>query len=362
MIADEDTGLTEEQLKPAAGMLTEDDNSTLPGSLIETKQITNTADDEEFGEKEVLFAIGNGFFQFAAEDLNKAKSEYGIAIDEHVLAELKQSNQLHMTSNYGPKAISLPTQDFDCYNDIFPFGLQPPETKISCRCGTATYQGLSEGYSIDLILKQLKFDKVSLINGSEEETDHVRSMLSKDRVLDHYSGQEITLSSNVMNALAIPSHTSIVSNPLGIYNGELKISHFKAEVVDYHNKIFHFKPSGNEDLEYVHVRGVIRLKKNSKLDRIDYSSVVFEEEEHLPGQERGSVVANPEYSSLKQFKLLQFKDLLEKKGYSPTLECGRLNVADKTYVKQIDGKLTIEGVFSPEYFKVRALLYEYFLN
>lgn len=201
------------------------------------------------------------------------------------------------------------------------------------------YQGLSEGYSIEIILKQFKVDKIVLVNGSEEETQQLKKVLSPEKCVELDS--------------------------LGNYKGELKISHFKTEVVDYHKKLYHFKESGNDDLEYVQVRGKIKLKKSERLVKIDYSTVTFEEEETKPGlhPSNSSLSSfNPEYSSLKQFKLLNFKDLLEKNGFNPMLEYGRLNLSNKIFIKLHNGRLNIEGIFGPDYFQVRSLLYQHFLN
>lgn len=178
-----------------------------------------------------------------------------------------------------------------------------------------------------------------LVNGSEDETQQLKRVLQPEKCVELDS--------------------------FGTYKGELKISHFKTEVVEYHKKLYHFKESGNDDLEYVQVRGKIKLKKMDKLVKIDYSTVNFEEEETKPGVYQPNTALsnfNPEYSSLKQFKLLVFKDLLEKNGFLATLEYGRLNLGNKIFIKLHNGRLNIEGIFGPDYFQVRSLLYQHFLK
>lgn len=157
----------------------------------------------------------------------------------------------------------------------------------------------------------------------------------------------------------------VQENSFNNYTGDIKISNFKTEVVDCQNKVYHFKESGTEDLEYVQVRGHIRLQRTEKLVKVDFSTVTFQEEETTPGTHSLSsslVRSNPEYSSLKQFKLLVFKDMLEKNGFLPVLEYGRINLGNKIFIKLQHGRLNIEGVFGPDYFMIRSLLYEHFLN
>lgn len=178
-----------------------------------------------------------------------------------------------------------------------------------------------------------------LVNGSEEESQQLKRILHPEKCVE--------------------------VDAIGNYKGEVKISHFKTEVVDYHKKLYHFKESGNDDMEYVQVRGKIKLKKTDKLVKVDYSTVNFDEEETKPSIYSSSSALrnfNPEYSSLKQFKLLVFKDLLEKNGFLPTLEYGRLNLGNKIFIKLHNGRLNIEGIFGPDYFQVRSLLYQHFLN
>lgn len=215
----------------------------------------------------------------------------------------------------------------------------PEEFRVSGRICKLDYHGLSEGYSVGIILRQFKADKIVLVNGSEEETKEVKGMLNEDKF--------------------------VIENSFGNYNGDIKISNFTTEVVECQNKLYHFKESGTDDLEYVQVRGHIRLMRTDKLVKVDYSTVTFQEEDTTPGTQSLSsslVRPNPEYSSLKQFKLLVFKDMLEKNGFLPILEYGRLNLGGKIFIKLQNGRLNIEGVFGPDYFMVRSLLYEHFLN
>lgn len=79
MVEEEETDLKEDQLNTTAFI--DDEATTNLGSLQDTKDQTVDGGGmllEEPTEKEVLFNVYNGFFQFQLDDYNIPKTEYGV--------------------------------------------------------------------------------------------------------------------------------------------------------------------------------------------------------------------------------------------------------------------------------------------
>jgi hypothetical protein len=78
MVEEEEIDLKEDQLNSTA--MLDDEATTNLGSLIDNKDQGDGATMimEDLTEKEVLFNVYNGFFQFNNDDWNIPKSEYGI--------------------------------------------------------------------------------------------------------------------------------------------------------------------------------------------------------------------------------------------------------------------------------------------
>lgn len=83
MVEEEEIDLKEDQLNSTA--MLDDEATTNLGSLIDNKDQGDGATMimEDLTEKEVLFNVYNGFFQFNSDDWNIPKSEYGI-VDQPV--------------------------------------------------------------------------------------------------------------------------------------------------------------------------------------------------------------------------------------------------------------------------------------
>ena len=80
MVQEEQVDLIDDQLKMAG--FAEDETTTQAGTMSDTRSMMDgdgkSMAIEDIPEKEVLFKIYNGFFQFALDDPNIPKSEYGI--------------------------------------------------------------------------------------------------------------------------------------------------------------------------------------------------------------------------------------------------------------------------------------------
>lgn len=80
MVQEEQVDLEEENLKGDG--FVDEEGTTLAGSMADARSQMDLEGKgmaaEDIAEKEVLFTIYNGFFQFASDDPNIPKSEYGI--------------------------------------------------------------------------------------------------------------------------------------------------------------------------------------------------------------------------------------------------------------------------------------------
>lgn len=79
MVEEEEVDLKDDQLVSTA--LIDDEATTNLGSILESKDQGGEGGGmilEDMTEKEVLFNVYNGFFQFNLDDYNIPKSEYGI--------------------------------------------------------------------------------------------------------------------------------------------------------------------------------------------------------------------------------------------------------------------------------------------
>ena len=211
----------------------------------------------------------------------------------------------------------------------------PSEVKLSGRFAAMGYYGLSDGSSLKIILSKLKIDKIVLVNGNETESNSIRSELGD----------------------------KCIAGVDGVFRGELSMSNISTEVCSLMDRSVVFKPSGKDDLELLYVKGHIRLRNNSRLDQVKDARLYFDRLDTInsTGKLHSTREDDSEYSFLKDFRLLQFKELLEKTGYRTVLECGRLNINNRLFVRPSEGQLVLEGVFSQEYYKVRSLLYERYL-
>lgn len=198
------------------------------------------------------------------------------------------------------------------------------------------YYGLSEGYSIKCILNQINCDKIVLVNGDTEENHSLQRDLTDNK--------------------------SLPPDLDGCYSGQLMESNIKAEIANFLTSSFNFKSSGREDLEYMQFKGILRFRQSSRHENLELTSILVNEDSVNQGMASSSSQEKPEYSLLKEFKLLKFKEILEKQEISSILECGRLNIGGRLFIVPDGGSLRLEGVFCPEYFKVRSLLYENFLH
>ena len=130
----------------------------------------------------------------------------------------------------------------------------PSETRIVSRCSSLGYQGLSEGYSLGLLLKQVRADQIVAVNGSIEETKSLADVLQTDKFIQ--------------------------ANYNGNWVGNLRISSLKAEAPDLPVQKIKFRLAGNDELECALVSGNVRIKpassslsKQSDLSTVDYSTL-----------------------------------------------------------------------------------------
>lgn len=94
MVEEEEVDLKDDQLNSTAFI--DDEATTNIGSLIDSKDQGGEGANmiiEDMTEKEVLFNVYNGFFQFTVDDHSVPKTEYGIVDFQVDLGHGKLSNE-----------------------------------------------------------------------------------------------------------------------------------------------------------------------------------------------------------------------------------------------------------------------------
>ena len=296
--------------------------------------------------EEVLFGINNGFYFFSHKMANLHGTSFGRPLGDKTLSDLKKVSLVTVDTVKTSLEANFQNQqkNFDFYDDLVAFENLPDELPAEGNISALNFTGLSEGYSMEIILRSLKANLLIFINGSDEESKHLISTDLQKR-----------------------KKRALLSDKK-YYKGFLARTSMKATFEDTDPDDLEFKYLRDDIISYVPVKASIRIKRSeddyaSKGKAIDAKTEVRIAVKHHESRvqslgKRGSQKKEASYSSLDKFRLIEFKSRLEQEGIESTLEVGRLNINNKVYVVQSKGKLLLDGMFSEEFFKVRKILYK----
>lgn len=320
-------------MKDEEDILAAKDSTTKASSFItnlEDFYKDNEDDNDDFceEEEEELFAINNGFFCFARKMKNIGSTPYGRIVEEDSIRELEKINLIKDDDSVNSDDSS---QSFDFYEDLLDLQTFPKHFKFQKPVEKLNFLGLSEGYSMEILLKQMNVQTLVIINGSIEESKRLKEAKLDAKKVRIVSGEYSTKI----------QHSRVQAHLDGSIRPE---------------DVTPFKELKSHGLSYSGVRLNVKVPapKNGPIEAKGARLTIV-------GETKGTSAAHKKYSSLDKFRLIEFRQFLEEQGIESKLECGQLNIHNKVYVVQNQGNIYLEGVFSEQFYQVRKILYKMML-
>lgn len=165
--------------------LTDAASTKLPsilGGISDLKE-ADMLEDEEEGEE--IFGTNHGFFFYALKLQNKGSSSYGRAADEWLLHSIRSVNKI---SSFLPKkeqetTLQNPGYNFDFLDQLVDLESAQSEFRWSNPPVYFEVTGLSEGYSMEIILRNIRANVVVFVNGDANENEKaLQAELEKKKV------------------------------------------------------------------------------------------------------------------------------------------------------------------------------------
>lgn len=306
-------------------------SSTQANTMKEEKLRNLDILDEEEDESEYeLFVEQNGFFKFNTQEFNwkRQLTDFGQVVPEAIKSKIREFNHVHQYSTEEDlnKEILKKSREIDFYSKCLGDQLPNP-AQLKSQSLTCSYVSLSDGYSMEIILRHLRGNKIVLINGNEEEDMRLYESALKPRI---FLTKEGILKEKI--------HETRIKAVITEVSEDVDMKHLKSN-----------------DIEYTAVSGVLETRFATKGSRIgELSKLTIKAAEENRNQAK--------MHSYEKFRLNDFRNYLRENGISSNLESGQLNIENKVYVRQKKGRIMIEGIFSTEYYEVRKRLYEHMHN
>lgn len=154
----------------------ETEKTTQAGSVLSS--FTNAAgnqeamDDPTQSECDSLFQDdGRGFFSFANFEHTEECSPFGLTLEDKTLETLRKINLINQNDEDSEEENLL---NFDFFDVLHDTSKLPSELRITSKIHRLNFFGIVEGYSMEIILRQINTNLLVLINGSEEESNRLK--------------------------------------------------------------------------------------------------------------------------------------------------------------------------------------------
>ncbi|KAI7851223.1 beta-lactamase-like protein [Circinella umbellata] len=197
------------------------------------------------------------------------------------------------------------------------------DVEIQCQLRYVDLEGLSDGRSMKTILPQIAPRKLIVIHGAEKPTEDLAQAC---RNMDHFTKEVLTPS--ISQVLNVSAATNI----------------YRVRLTDAMVSSLQF--SKLDDYELARVSGRIHFPTDSTTPSLDVDTT-DEQTIKAPSVFVGDI------------RLSEFKKVLQQEGISAEFKGeGVLVCNDCVAVRKTGtGQLLVEGILSPDYYKIRSLLY-----
>ncbi|KAM3579119.1 hypothetical protein VKS41_008346 [Umbelopsis sp. WA50703] len=282
------------------------------------------------GKSGGFFKQTHSYRMFPYVERRKKIDDYGEAI---VLDHYKQASDIEQLQDTGTGANFGGGEDaeMDLDEPILPARDETPtkyvsfEERVAVRCMLQyiDFEGLTDGRSIKQILSRIAPRKLIIVHGTPQATAQLSNTLSS---LEHFTKDVFTPS--VGEVLNVSAATNI----------------YRVKLTDALVSALQF--SKLDDYELARVSGRIRFPDDSTTPTLD-----------LPSSQDQVPFEPPVFVG--DVRLREFRKVLQAEGITAEFKGELLLVCNDHVVvrKMGTGQLLIEGLLSPDYYKIRTLLY-----
>ncbi|KAI9258770.1 beta-lactamase-like protein [Phascolomyces articulosus] len=291
---------------------------------------------KDAGRSGGFFKQAQSYRMFPYLERRKRIDDYGEAIQvEHYMksSDLDRLQLEKEDENGGEGANFAKEEDMviDAVEPLLPGKDEKPmkyitteqDVEIQCQLRYVDLEGLSDGRSMKTILPQIGPRKLIVIHGSSKPTEELAQAC---RNMDHFTKEIFTPS--VSQVLNVSAATNI----------------YRVRLTDAMVSSLQF--SKLEDYELARVSGRIHFPTDSTTPSLDVDTT-DEQPSKAPSVFVGDI------------RLSEFKKVLQGEGISAEFKGeGVLVCNDCVAVRKTGtGQLLVEGILSPDYYKIRSLLY-----